>query len=171
MSTFKNFLRSPLGPVPFQMVLMLIGTTMFHVSDYASELTYEKLGFLESYVPALYRYRAAFGQTHDFDQYFSIRVFQIAVQLPFLAIYAARVLRAIMTGRLFRSYKVGAELVFVTGIILCVLPSADLFLGSYDIAHPRITSEYAHGFVRCLLLPIANMMLSTLVISYFMAED
>jgi len=153
------------------MALMLIGTTMFHVSDYASELTFEKLGFLESYVPALYRYRAAFGQTRDFDQYFSIRVFQIAVQLLFLAIYAAGALRLIKTGRLFRSFKLRTELVFVVGIILCVLPSADLFLGSYDIAHPRIMSEYAHGFVRCLLLPIANMMLTVLVVSYFMAED
>src|ERR1700734_2568063 len=145
-----------------QAALMLVGTILLQASSHLSQFIYKNFGFLEPYIPAIFRYRAIFGRTNDFMQYFSIHVFQIAVQLSFLLIFAAIFLSTIKGWRP-EPLRLGREFLFWTACLIVISPSIELLCGSYAPTEHAFFSAKVDDLLRSIFLPTLNILLFVLM--------
>jgi hypothetical protein len=166
MSSFIVALVITLG----QMVLMLVGTGFLSISNHASKFIHQNFSFLESYVPVLRRYSAAFGQTDSFDYYFSIHLFQIVLQLVVIAVLTAILLRSVK-GRRPEPLGFLKGLGYFAVLALLAGPSVELFWGPYDIGFPGYLSRNTDSFVRCIVLPGANFLLFFFISARFLEPN
>jgi hypothetical protein len=164
MSAFMTIIAA-VCIVLLQIVLMVVGTTLLLVSDHAARFVYENSNFIESYVPALYRYSAAVRHTGDFYSHFSIRLFDGVLQLLVLGILTLILLRSIK-GRRSESLGFRMELVFAAAMLLLLVPSYELLFNPYDSVFPFL-SETFNKFARCLVVPGANLFLFLLIYARF----
>lgn len=152
-------------------VMGSVSALLFNATSIAVSL-YEKLHWLENYLPILWRYKAFFevrGHGIDYPTLVSISLANIAIQIVFLIIVAARLSKKISI-RSAEPLPGKGNYFWLLAIALALSITVFLFTGPVDLQSgifplPPAASGYA---VNCIVIPGGNIVLATLILARFL---
>ena len=156
------------------MVIMAILAAVLYKSPAICSAAYQDFGVLGNYLPILWRYHTFFdlaGKTDDFPILFSIALLNIVIQLMFLAIIIICLVPRRITFTSVEPVSRKANIGLAILILIALDPTAELFLGPYDLgsmwlrSHSTTFSIVPVYFRYCLLVPCANMALGFLILT------
>ena len=159
-----------------EFAIMLAASAIFYKITPIAAVLYERFGFLENYLPILWRYRAFFdahGDAGAFQIIFAISVANIVIQSVFLSLICVRLFGKIELSA-FGAISRKQSVIFALLSVASLLVTLELIIGPDDLnsifsvsdSHAPI-SPAAVYFRYCVLVPSTNILFALLVVTSF----
>ncbi len=171
----REELRAAVSPLIFavylcltQAVIMFGVALVFSNSMTASNWTHDRLNFLISYMPLLWRYQSAYhdlGRDSEFPAVFSTFVSEMILQLLFLSLIAWRLRQNIdirSNSNRFKSFSLWGLLFFSQ------FANLELILGPFGLVKNIVLFDtFQRQFMYCILIPASNFVLFLAIFATF----